>query len=117
MVGPDDLMKALQNMLPEPLRKQLEEMAQRAGEINKKLATREFTGEAGGGMVKVTINGMMTVRGVEISEDALATCDREMLEDLIAAAINSAIQNAKEGLKEEFADALGAPLPTLGFFK
>jgi nucleoid-associated protein EbfC len=54
------------------------------------IAAMEITGESGGGMVKVTMNGKHEVKRVQI-EPAVASEDREMLEDLVAAAVNDAV--------------------------
>ncbi|HTU65354.1 MAG TPA: YbaB/EbfC family nucleoid-associated protein [Steroidobacteraceae bacterium] len=54
------------------------------------IAAMEITGESGGGMVKVTMNGKHEVKRVQI-EPSVAAEDREMLEDLVAAAINDAV--------------------------
>ena len=54
------------------------------------IAAMEITGVSGGGMVKVTMNGKHEVKRVQI-EPAVASEDREMLEDLVAAAVNDAV--------------------------
>jgi DNA-binding YbaB/EbfC family protein len=54
------------------------------------IASMEITGESGGGMVKVTMNGKHEVKRVQIEPQVISE-DREMLEDLIAAAINDAV--------------------------
>jgi nucleoid-associated protein EbfC len=54
------------------------------------IAAMEITGESGGGMVKVTMNGKHEVKRVQI-EPSVASEDREMLEDLVAAAVNDAV--------------------------
>jgi nucleoid-associated protein EbfC len=57
------------------------------------IAAMEVVGESGGGMVKVTMNGKHEVKRVQI-EPQVASEDREMLEDLIAAAVNDAVSKA-----------------------
>jgi len=57
------------------------------------IANMEVTGESGGGMVKVTMSGKHEVKRVQI-EPQVASEDREMLEDLIAAAFNDAVNKA-----------------------
>jgi DNA-binding YbaB/EbfC family protein len=71
------------------------------------LATIEVTGEAGGGMVKVTVNGKHEVRRVQI-EPAVIGEDREMLEDLIAAAVNDAIHKAEAVSQAKMAGLMGS---------
>jgi DNA-binding YbaB/EbfC family protein len=59
------------------------------------IANMEVTGESGGGMVKVTMTGKHEVKRVQI-EPAVVSEDREMLEDLIAAAINDAVNKVDQ---------------------
>jgi len=59
-----------------------------------------LTAEAGGGLVKVTMNGSHEVRRIEI-DDSLLEDDKEMLEDLVAAAVNAAVQKVAERQKEQ----------------
>ncbi len=74
-------------------------------------------GTAGGGLVTVKVNGRMEVLGVKISEDAVRLNDREMLEDLVAAATNTALTKAKELVAAEtqkMAATMGLPPGMLG---
>ena len=80
----------------------MEEMQKKQAE----LATLEVTGESGGGMVKVTLNGKHEARRVEIDETLIGD-DKEMLEDLIAAAINDATHKLEQKTQDEMADMLG----------
>jgi DNA-binding YbaB/EbfC family protein len=68
-------------------------------ETQERLAQEEVTGESGGGLVKVTMNGKHEVRRVEI-DDSLVGDDKEMLEDLVAAAINDAAQRINQKMQE-----------------
>ena len=70
------------------------------------IANLEVTGEAGGGMVKVTMTGRHEVRRVQI-EPAVATEDRDMLEDLIAAAVNDAVHRVESATQEKMAAVMG----------
>ena len=58
-------------------------------------------GQAGGGMVTVTVTGKFNVKSVRLSDEALALKDKEMLEDLIAAAIAQAVEKAKKTMADE----------------
>jgi len=58
-------------------------------------------GDAGGGMVKVRVNGRMEVQSCSLSDDALRLNDREVLEDLIRAAANQAMEKARQQVSEE----------------
>ena len=72
------------------LMKQAQKMQEELRQAQERLAQEEVTGEAGGGLVKVTMNGRHEVRRVSI-DPSLMGDDREMLEDLIAAAANDAV--------------------------
>jgi len=75
------------------------------------IAQMEITGEAGGGMVKVTINGRHEARRVQIEPAAMGD-DREMLEDLLAAAINDAVHKLEAASQTKMASLMsGLQLP------
>jgi len=86
--GLGDIMKQAQ---------QVQESLQKAQED---LANMEVTGESGAGMVKVTMTGRHDVKRVEINPD-LMNDDKEMLEDLLAAAVNDAIRRVEEMTREK----------------
>ena len=93
---------------------QLMQQAQRMQDNLKKaqeeLAGLEVTGQAGGGMVKVTLTGRMECRGVRIDPSVLG--DAEMLEDLVTAAMNDAVNKAnEESQKRMSAATAGMPVP------
>ena len=70
------------------------------------IASLEITGEAGGGMVKITINGRHEARRVQIEPAALGD-DREMLEDLLAAAFNDAVHKLEAASQAKMASLMG----------
>jgi len=90
-----------------------------AGKIQQEMAafqerSAQLTaeGDAGAGMVRVKVNGRMLVVNVTLSDEAMQGGDRELLEDLIAAATNQAIDNVRILVAEEMAKmtaALGLP--------
>jgi DNA-binding YbaB/EbfC family protein len=71
------------------LMKQAQVMQERMQKVQAEVQTIEVVGEAGGGMVKITLTGAHQVKRVQI-EPAVASEDREMLEDLLVAAFNDA---------------------------
>jgi nucleoid-associated protein EbfC len=73
------------------LMKQAQAMQANLQKAQAEIAQLEVTGAAGGGMVKVTMTGKHEVKRVQI-DPGVATEDREMLEDLVAAAVNDATQ-------------------------
>lgn len=70
------------------------------------IAALEVVGESGGGMVKITMNGRHEVRRVQI-EPAVIGEDREMLEDLIAAATNDAVHKVEAKTQERMSSLMG----------
>lgn len=93
------------------LMRQAQAMQANMQKIQEEIAGLEVTGEAGGGMVKVTMTGKHEVRGVAI-EQAVIGEDREMLEDLLAAAINDAVHKVEARVQEKMASVTaGMQLP------
>ena len=91
--------------------KQAQKMQEDLQKAQEELARAEVIGESGGGLVKVTMNGKHEVARVEI-DDSLMSDDKEMLEDLIAAACNAAVHSIAEKSKESMSAATsGMPLP------
>jgi DNA-binding YbaB/EbfC family protein len=82
--------------------KQAQAMQANMQKVQAEIANIEVSGEAGGGMVKVTMTGKHEVKRVQI-EPAVASEDREMLEDLIAAAINDAVHKVEAQVAEKMA--------------
>lgn len=92
------------------LMQQAQKMQQEMQKAQEELANMEVTGEAGGGMVKVTMTGRHAVRRVEIDESLLD--DREMLEDIVTAAVNDAVNRVASTMQERMSDmTAGIPLP------
>lgn len=92
------------------LMKQAQAMQDNLKKAQEELAGIEVTGQAGGGMVQVTLSGRMECRKVRIEPTALE--DAEMLEDLLAAAVNDAVNKANEASQARMAEATaGMPLP------
>jgi len=93
------------------LMKQAQAMQSRMEEAQQELARMEVVGESGAGLVKITMNGRHEVRRVDIDPSLLGD-DKEMLEDLVAAAINDAAHKVEGAQKEKmssFAKGLGLP--------
>ena len=81
------------------LMKQAQQMQENLQKAQEELANMEVTGESGGGMVKITMTGRHDVRRVEI-DPALMGDDKEMLEDLIAAAVNDTVRKIEKESQE-----------------
>jgi DNA-binding YbaB/EbfC family protein len=86
--------------------KQAQAVQENLQKAQAEVAQLTATGEAGGGMVKVTLNGKHEAMKVQI-DPALLGEDREMLEDLIAAAINDATRKVGVAVNEKMAGAMG----------
>lgn len=82
--------------------KQAQKMQDEMQKTQERLAQEEVAGESGGGMVKVTMNGKYEVKRIEI-DPTLMEDDKEMLEDLAAAAVNAAVQRVGEKMQENMA--------------
>lgn len=82
------------------LMKQAQQMQEKMQQMQEEVAKLEVTGESGAGLVKVTINGAHNCRRVEIDPSLLVEEDKEMLEDLIAAAFNDAARRIDETQKK-----------------
>ncbi len=84
-------------------------------EMQQKLGQISVEGNAGAGMVVVTANGRMEITKCVISEEAMRLNDREMLADLVAAAVNMAVSKAREEAAKAsqamMQDATGMPIP------
>jgi len=86
--------------------KQAQQMQERMKKAQDELATLEVTGESGAGMVKVTMTCNHNVRRVDIDE-SLMQDDKDMLEDLIAAAMNDAVRRVGETSQEKMGSITG----------
>lgn len=92
------------------LMQQAQRMQDNLKKAQEDLAQIEVCGQAGAGMVQVVLSGRMECRRVRIEPSLLD--DREMLEDLIAAALNDAVNKANEASQARMAEATsGLPLP------
>jgi nucleoid-associated protein EbfC len=94
------------------LMKQAQAMQANMQKAQAELANIEVLGESGGGMVKVTLNGRHEAKRVQIEPTVLAGEDREMLEDLLTAAINDAVRKLEARVQEKMASLMsGVQLP------
>ncbi|MCF2949849.1 YbaB/EbfC family nucleoid-associated protein [Paraglaciecola aquimarina] len=86
--------------------KQAQQMQERMQKSQEELANTEITGESGAGLVKITMTCNHAVRRVEIDE-SLMEDDKEMIEDLVAAAINDSNRRIQETTQEKMAGVTG----------
>ena len=86
--------------------KQAQQMQERMQKAQEEIARLEVVGESGAGLVKVTMTGSHSVRQVQI-DDSLLSDDKDILEDLIAAACNDAARRVEEASKKRMAEVTG----------
>ena len=93
------------------LMKQAQQMQANLQKAQEELANLEVTGQSGGGMVQVVMTGRHDVRRVTI-DPSLMEEDKEMLEDLMAAAVNDAVRQLEKTTQEKMSSLTsGMPLP------
>ncbi len=98
------------------LMRKAQELQKKMERIEKELEETRVEGVAGGDAVKVTVSGKLDVISIEISEDVIDKEEKEMLEDLIIAAIREAQEKAKKVAQEKFVEIGGiGGIPGLGF--
>jgi DNA-binding YbaB/EbfC family protein len=88
------MFKGLSNLAS--LLKHAQQIGGRMGQLTEMMKNRRVMGSAGGGMVEVEVNGLMEVLRCRIDPQLFAGGDREMLEDLVLAAVNQAIAKGKQ---------------------
>jgi len=93
---------SMNNML-----KQAQRMQRQMEETSKELEGKEYTAQAGGGAVSVTVTGKKELKGVTISPEAVDPEDVETLQDMIVAAANEAMKQAEEDSKESMSRFTG----------
>ena len=93
------------------LMKQAQQMQESIKKVQEQLASTEVEGQSGAGMVKVVMTCRHDVKRVTIDESLLKE-DKDMLEDLVAAAVNDAVRRVESTVQEKMAGVTaGLPLP------
>ena len=99
-------MKGLGDMM-----KQAQEMQQKVQKLQDEIASAEVTGESGAGLVKVVMTGRYDVKGIDI-DSSLMTESKEIIEDLVVAAVNDAVRRVENNQKDRMSElTTGIPLP------
>lgn len=94
------------------LMKQAQQMQANMQQAQEELANMEVSGESGGGLVKVVMTGRHELRRVNIDPSLFQEDEREMVEDLVAAAVNDAVQRIEKTVQEKmsgFTEGMGLP--------
>jgi DNA-binding YbaB/EbfC family protein len=89
------------------LLKQAQEMQSRMAKIQEELANKTVQGSSGGGMVQVTVNGQFNITAVQIESSVVNPTEKEMLEDLVLAAVNDGMRKARELASNEMSKLTG----------
>ena len=93
------------------LMKQAQQMQEKMQKMQEELANAEVTGQSGAGLVSIVMNGRHDVKRVNL-DDSLMEEDKEILEDLIAAAVNDAVRKLEQQNQEKMAGmSAGMQLP------
>lgn len=94
------------NMIGELMR-QAQQMQEKMKQVQEEAASKVIEASSGGGMVTVQVNGRQEVLSILIEPDVVNTEDIDMLQDLIAAAVNEGIRKSKEIMEEEMKKLTG----------
>ena len=86
--------------------KQAQKLQKQMLEIQQEIGEKTVEGSSGGGMVKVTVNGRQEIIEVKIDPEVIDPEDIELLEDLVLAAVNNAMEKAKDMMEEEMGKLL-----------
>ncbi len=91
--------------------KQVQKMQEEMQKVQGELANKTVTEEAGGGMIKASANGNKQIISVEIDPQVIKAEEKEILEDLVVAAVNKALESAGKMAEEEMAKVTKGMLP------
>ena len=91
----------------------MREMQSKLKEVQENLETITAEGESGGGMVKAIVNGRKRVISVTIEESLITPQDKEMVQDLVVAAINVALQNVEAKSNDEIKKTTEGMMPNI----
>jgi DNA-binding YbaB/EbfC family protein len=91
--------------------KQIQKMQAEMERVQNELANKTVTEESGGGVVKATASGKKEIISIQIDEEIIKGEDREMLEDLVVAAVNKALESAGKLAEEEMANVTRGMIP------
>ena len=88
-------------------------MQEEVAKVQAELGNLTASAEAGGGMVKVTANGKQEITAIKLEKEVINPDDAEMLEDLIVAAANRAIANAKQMADDKMQEVASQYMPNI----
>jgi DNA-binding YbaB/EbfC family protein len=93
--------------------KQIQKMQERMAQVQEELEKKTVVGESGGGMVKATANGRQRLIALAIEREVINSEEQDMLEDLILAAVNKALEESQKMAQEEMGKVTSGILPNI----
>ena len=87
--------------------KQAQEIQARLAQVQEDLGRKTVDASSGGGMVQVTVNGHLVLSAIKVDPSVINPQDKEMLEDLVLAAVNEGLRRAREMAAEEMSKVTG----------
>ena len=91
--------------------KQIQKMQADMERVQNELGNKTVTADSGGGIVKATANGKKELISIEIDNEIIGSGDKEMLEDLVVAAVNKSLEAAGKMAEEELANVTKGMIP------